>query len=113
MTQPTVRECLNTLGYTSGDHDADVRGALLELMVARASQEQLTKDAARWQVIRDGLFIAARDKRTGEVELVYQSGSMDEVAAELRSSLTTDPTGPVFDCADVIVDEFIRRHPAR
>lgn len=45
----TVSEHLRALGFTSGDHDANVREALLELRHARLSLTKMRKGCA-WQL---------------------------------------------------------------
>jgi len=44
------------------------------------------KDAARWNIIKNGLFVSAPNEH-GDIEVVYQNAWMDEVATEIYDSL--------------------------
>jgi hypothetical protein len=46
---PTIRELLNTLGFTSGNHDTDVRDALTEMITQRKAAARLVRVDSRRQ----------------------------------------------------------------
>ena len=71
--------------------------------------DELRKDAARWRVAKAGLFITAGLKRE-QIEIVYQSGNLDELAEDMYPHLYTAPRGDgqVMDVTELF-DAFIAR----
>ncbi len=78
----------------------------------RAEQAKDREDAERWRQVQRGLFVTPHPidpECPGEVQVVFQSGSLDEVAAKLyhAGALKLNGRGIAFDVLPV-VDAAIR-----
>lgn len=70
-----------------------------QLSTANSRLAELEADARRWNWVKAGLFSTPHPE---EVHVVYQSGSLDEIAQELHASLPQDVRGIVWDVTPII-----------
>ncbi len=94
-----------------------IRALLAAFDASQRALEDAQADAARWRRVKPGLFITPHPidpEYPSGVEVVFQSGSLDEVANEMyyAAALVQDDRGIVFDVVPVI-DEDLKRRAAR
>lgn len=90
--------------YRLPDELARLRQEVFDLTTER---DALARDAERWRYVERNLFVSAPDAETGEVEVTFQSGLLDEIANKMWRDGTIEPTSlrnGVYTVATPVID---------